>query len=248
MASMASELTRTAERMLAYVTEGLLPDTFVARESIGLIYTLAVSGAGPATQTYEPFFQAVDVAMAERFVLAVCRLYDPPSARNEVRSIPAVLALLGEAKADLPILNRRALEIRLRHAGVDADLTSLTEADLWDHTYDHFSRRCPSAKATTSEALSRALEALKMRRDKRIAHSEHTPDLLFPSVTWEVAQELVSFAEGFLSCYACGFLQYMVSMEDGAFLTSESDAVRARSALRRLVGNLRPAAPVGSAT
>lgn len=229
------ELTASAATLKTYINEGLLPDVIQAREAYALLRKLGDNSAAIVASTYSNFFDALDRALLAQYLLAIARLYDRPSTQYEIRSIPAAAAFIRRQVEQFPVLERRALEHRLLNAGLEPTaLQDLTDLQITDVTLRFFESRMPSAAAETRDALSMAIRAVRARRDKRLAHSEHTSSEVFPNVTWDQAESLVRFAEDFLGCIAFGYMRYALSDDDGRFML-EGDAARAARALGRLL-------------
>jgi hypothetical protein len=192
--------------------------------------------------SYAHLFDALDRALLAQYLLSIARLYDRPSTQFEIRSVPGVLAYVRREQKDLPLLERYALEQRLKAAGFEtAPTAELSDRKLMQLTLDFFESRLPSARPEASDELSVALKAVRARRDKRLAHSEHTSAEVFPAVTWAQAEQLVRFAEDCLGCVAFGYLRYALSDDDGRFML-EGDAGRPARALSRLLraANITP--------
>ena len=163
-------------------------------------------------------------------------MYDRPSKQFEVRSIPSALAFIRQNAEHFPILERCALENRLIHAGMAAgEFADLSDGRLTLIVLDYFERKAPGTNSeAAADRLSGALYAVRAQRNKRVAHSEHTPSELFPKVTWVEAEALVRFAEDVLSAISFGYLRLALSADDGTFML-EGDAGRASRALERLL-------------
>lgn len=229
---MNNEPSAAAKHLRAYFMEGMLVDVYVARESLNLIRFIGTNGEVLRQSTFDPFLRAVDRAMFSQFVLALTRLFDPASSRYEVRSIPAVLSYVRQHAADLPLQQRHQLEQRLTSLGIASD--QLNDTQLTLAFLDYNASACPRADGQPNE-LGSALMAVRTRRDKRIAHSEHADESDFPEVLWREAESLLAYAEEFLDCVGFAFLGIALSADDGYRFVSESDAVRATVAFRRLL-------------
>lgn len=236
------ELTSAATKLKTYIQEGLLGDLIQARESYGLLRAFGEHSDALMKSSYAHLFDALDRALLAQYLLSIARLYDRPSTQYEIRSVPAVLAYVRGEEQALPLLERYALEQRLLAAGLGKPaLAGLSDSQLTVRTLEFFESRLPSARAEATDDLSLALKAVRARRDKRLAHSEHTAAEVFPAVTWAQAEALVRFAEDCLGCIAFGYLRYALSDDEGRFML-EGDAGRAARALTRLLkaANITP--------
>lgn len=232
-----SEIPRThaAQRLHTYIMEGLLGDIIAARESYELLQIMGRHSEELLSSSFGPFFSALDRACLNDYLLAIARLYDEPSSRYEIRSIPNALLFLEHYELDFPVVERHALVDRLARAGLEMPvLQGLPDSDLTRALVQHFRAQLPKATVESVDDLSSALKAVRARRDKRVAHSEHTVDFAFPGVTWAQTEALVRFAETFLDCIAFGYLRLALATDDGHFMLS-GDAARSARAFTRLL-------------
>jgi hypothetical protein len=232
---MTQDLTPAAQRLHAYIMDGLLSDIVVARESYGLLRKLGEHSAALLASTYGHFFDALDRSLLNNYLLAIARMYDRPSKQFEVRSVPSALAFIRQNAEYFPVLERHALEARLAHAGMTpGEFAALSDDQLTLAVLEYFERKVPRGGDEAATDLSRALHAVQARRNKRVAHSEYTPSELFPKVTWAEAEALVRFAEDAISSISFGYLRLALSTDDGTFML-EGDAGRAPRALERML-------------
>lgn len=227
--------TQAAQRLYTYIMEGLLGDIIVARESYELLQTLGQNSDALMASSYVPFFDAIDRACLNNYLLAIARMYDEPSPRYEIRSIPNAIRFIELNELEFPVLERPALVKRLTNAGLDPQTADgLSDVELTRLVISHFRRLLPRSEGDAGDELSLALDAVRARRDKRVAHSEHTDDYAFPPVMWSQAESLVRFAETFLDCVAFGYLRLALATDDGDFMLG-GDAGRSARAFRRLL-------------
>src|SRR5438045_2834570 len=106
-------LTAAAARLYAYITEGLLGDIVMARESYSLLRKMGEHSSTLLATTYGNFFDALDRALLNNYILAIARMFDESSNRYEIRSIPTALGLMRREAKEFPILERYSLEVRL---------------------------------------------------------------------------------------------------------------------------------------
>lgn len=227
--------TKQAQRLHDYIMTGLLGDVVQAREAYAILRMMGKNSDEIVASTYGPFFAALDRSMLSTYLLSIARLFDPPSKKYEIKSIPSALRYIAANKESLPIQQRVPLVTRLTNAGCPpSDLRYLDDAALLDYVERHFRQRMPSTAKSATDSMSIALKAVRARRNKRLAHSEHTEEELFPTLTWADAETLVRFAEEVLDCVAFGLLSLALASDDGYFMLG-GDAQRASLAMRRLL-------------
>lgn len=216
-----------------------MADIFRMERAHALLRTIGTRAAILNDRTRGNFgelFNSLQTALTADCVIAVARIYDPPSRRYPTRCMRYVLEFLRKNREELPSIRERyQLELALRAAGVEAQLAPFMShgpARFADALVDHF------LAILESEDTQRAIEALKTLRDKAIAHNEDVETVAGP--TWQSLSELVRHAKYLVGILGWASLDtaYFVN---GEFILSE-DAVRADRALNRLIGQVYGAA------
>jgi len=176
---------------------------------------------------------ALQGMLSDRLVLSVSNLFERPSGRHPCHSIPALLDKLRELAPDLEVRERRRVLRWL--SGNISGTTAVSDQDITEELVRILEGRLPNASDVEAR-LSRALRAVKARRDKFITHSEVLSAESLPPVTWEDPNLLVRFAKEVLSLIGWAYLSIAYAPEIGHadhFLTRDAEGQAV--ALRRLL-------------
>lgn len=213
------------------VTQGPATDIFRAEEALSLFNVISDNAKEVNQSTFAPSFIALQSYAIEQFVLAMTRLFERPSARFQLRSLPAIVDYLLKHAGALPIAQPVIFRKDLKHAGVT--IRGLEKMD--DKSATEIAMQAIQLTMPTPET-DPALNALKALRDKRLGHPEHVAADSIPRTTWEPAEELLDKAKmivGVLGAYT----NSAYVDDDGHYIMS-SDSQRASIATRRLLRHI----------
>jgi len=133
-------------------------------------------------RNFGTFFSFLQDTLLPQYTLTLARLFENP-ARYPIRGIPATIDFLEANRADIPVESRQFMIDELKLTGTDG----LSDPDLTSMVAQVIRARLPNAQATK---LFDALDAIKTRRDKTVAHNEVVDPEDMPPVTWGRTQEL----------------------------------------------------------
>lgn len=221
------------DRLHGYFMAGLLGDIVQAREAYALLRVLGEHSDAVLKLPFGHFFGALHRILLNQYMLSVARMFDRPKG-FEIRSIPAAFDLFVSHAKEFPIRERKGLLERIGHIPFDSDPRTLSDEELTRGLVSFYDKHMPRPNPRAADELSRSLHAVKMRRDKAVAHNEVTDQTLYPEVTWKQGNDLIAFAEDFLGCLGFGYLSMILSDQEGSFWLS-SDAERASRALEKLL-------------
>lgn len=208
---------------LYHVEEVLSLDEFVGREASQI-----------NAATFGAFFGSLQIILGRFLVLQVARVFEQPSPRYPIRSIPAAIAVLREHSDQLVVEQRPSLIRILSRAGTSPQkLERLSDPDLTHFVADFFDQRMSDSHAEGVDN-ARALRALKTVRDKKIAHPEAVGLDDLPKTTLADIDQLVALAKIFLGAVGSGYLSAAYQDDTGHHFMS-SDAKRSTICLRRLL-------------
>jgi len=214
----------------AILNEGVSSDIFLADQAFALYACIGEHAAGVNASTYSDVLSTMQRGALSEFVLAVTRLYDVPR-QYPLRNIPGALSFIEEhaqeLKIEQPIVLRRDMQ-RLRVWCPEMDGPDAAEI---------VRAVCRSLRARVPRvATSRALDALRALRDKRIAHHEQLTSEL-QRTTWDAAQSLLHPAKDIVGVVGMAFVSTVFTDDEGRYMM-DSDAQRSASQLRRIFGRL----------
>jgi len=210
------------------VCRGAANDVFHAEQARLLLEELdhfvdSVNQSGIGVQ----FFANLQAILQRELILGLTRLYEPYSARNPGRSLPAARRHIETHAAELPIPHRRSLIDFLASHGQQRDtLETLADEALSRVLVDHL-EALPRADATSGRPLDQALEQLKTTRDKAIAHHDHLDhaSLLVPG--WPHMVDLVNTAREIVEALADAYVSVSLNLR--------YDSKRSSVSLRQLM-------------
>ena len=169
------------------------------------------------------FFANLQGILQRELVLSVTRIYEPFSERNPGRTLRAATHHIAAHARELRLVDRTSVTDFLVGRGESRSsleccsedrLSLLLAADLEAHL--------PQADTRSSRQLDKALNQLKMVRDKRIAHHDRVSHstLLVPG--WLHIWELINSARETTVLLAHAYLSVGYSLESDAKQASQS--------------------------
>jgi hypothetical protein len=145
--------------------------------------------------TYRHAFYYIQQNALSSLVLSLGKLYEPYNGRYQNYSIPTAITLLQAALGQFSVvsgapypLNRYLVEQGVTPPTDQNDATAVVSLVL-----QHFGEVCPSAKRVPPTELDRNYIALRVLRDKRIAHHENHDLANLESTSLEELKKLIAF-------------------------------------------------------
>ena len=183
---------------------------------------------------YGEFFLHVQNAAVAAVTLSITKLFENPHAVYPTRSIPAALELIRANADSWTDLNIGPGIADLKRMGIDTEaLSGLTGAEFVRAFTNCLKKACP-APGKTNNDLSKPLSALKVRRNKMVAHNQTVDIATLETATWQDAERLLRFAIDALGAIAIVFLQTAVT-DDSGHSMFDSATQRAGLQLNRLL-------------
>lgn len=225
--SLRKELTPIIEPLAALV--------FSADEAYAIYEQIGLHARAIEQHNFGICLGAIQVSLANTYLLALTKLYERQGSRYPLRSIPAALQYLTENVARLPILERPNLlrAMRALDATMGLHLFSDCAPDPRE-VLQRFQDRLPSLERVDSCELSRTLSALRAHRDKRIAHPEAILPASLPTASWNDARQLLNYAKCFLGIVGWAFMATVYVSSEGVYLLESDARMRGRCMARLL--------------
>ena len=207
----------------ALITGGVAITVFQAEEAMRLEdlvgrEALRINAAG-----FGAFFGSLQVILRRYIILTAAQLFEEPSQRYVVQSVPAAIRFLDDHADALVVEQGRGLLRSLSRLGAPVqDVEEASDPELTRFVARFFRR-------------SRVdVTALKTLRNKVVAHSEAVPLEDLPKPTDAEIEQAVALARSFVGAVALGYLSIGYEDDRGSSSIS-SDAQRATTSLRRLL-------------
>jgi hypothetical protein len=230
------------EKLDEYLLDGIAGEIFWAEEAKAFTQKVSDPHAAINAANYGNLFGSLQTIMTDRVMLSVAKVYDRPDRRYPTRSIPAVLALIGQNASLWRLRHRISLEKLLIDAGRNENLIrSATEVELIGLAIGHYERTRPDDYKASTCPLSASLAAVREARNKVLAHNEAINQLARKRTTWGGIDDLIAYAKDFVCVISSAFTDSYYGEHGNDFLLS-IDAGRLSRELDRLLklSNLIP--------
>lgn len=209
----------TKETLHDILWNGLQIDIFEAEESLTLVKEIGLnaSAINEAKYGFGHLFGRLQHLHTEIAILAVNRIYDKPKG-YPLRSIPSTLDLLQKSSSTLKLENRRYISDRLIKFGLSKqEIETLTDSQVTELLARKYTNQLPSP----IDGDPSGLNALKFRRDKKLAHPEAINAEAIPPFTYGQIHNLLTFAKDFIATIGYGYLNIVYVVDDGTYLLSQ---------------------------
>lgn len=203
------------------IERGPLNDIFRADESRAIVEIVGANATAINASTFAPTFVALQSYAIEQFVMAITRMFDQPSKKYQLRSLPAIIAYVAKHGAALPIRLPTTVATALERLGSNVNATTISTQQLMTE----LNLRLPTSSNNA------ALEALKTLRDKRLAHAEHIDEI--GATQWQLAEALLQTAKLLLG--ALGGVSNEEFLDSNGDYMPSADAGRAAFCTRRVL-------------
>lgn len=148
----------------------------------------------------------------DSFILSLCKLYEKPDKRYPNLSIPTALQELNRQLGSLDISATKSAHLaEFVQQKIDPSFTTSTHNDLKripDLIIAHFIDRCPGTPPRKTYELDMIFDALKVLRDKRVAHHEDNNLQGLGKTDLDNAIRLLAFAETVVNVVGYGFFGF----------------------------------------
>lgn len=221
-----------ADKLHDIVWNGLQVDIYEAEEALALVKEIGLNATviNEAKYGFGHLFGRLQHVHTEMAILAVNRIYDKPK-RHTLRSLPSALELLQANSSTLKPVDRRYVSKKLIEFGhPETKIKSLEDTQATELLAREYTNRLPSL----ADGGPTGLNALKFRRDKKLAHPEAINVTDIPPITYKQIHDLLSFAKDFIATVGLSYLSIVYVVDDGTFLLSR-DAEDIVRPLRRLL-------------
>jgi HEPN superfamily AbiU2-like protein len=208
--------------------DAIVDDILAADHCYFLMLGIGGNAGAVNAKNFGDLFSFQQEALLSVFTLSTARLFELPPRKYKIRGIPATLDFLEEHKNGIAIDNREMLASYLGLKGIegltDTQFTAVAIADIRG--------RLPHVEGAP---LFDALDAIRFRRDKQIAHNEIVEADQMPELTFRQALNVLDLARTIVAALGGYFnVSYMMEDEGGRYYILQRDAKRIAVALQRL--------------
>lgn len=193
-----------------------IPDEiFVGHNAISVYISLSDHAASLNASHFKDALGSMQRHSLDAFILSLCKIYEKPDNRYPNYSIPTAIVYLQEDMTGLHngIQNHIKLE-QFIQAQIDSSFSVTSGTDLeriprmivtW------FAERCPQTPPREGYELDPVLDALKVLRDKRVAHHEDNDLQGLSKTDLDSALSLLAFAQTFVDLVGYGFFGFSMN-------------------------------------
>jgi AbiU2 len=217
------------EQLVYYLNNGIVQDIYKSRLSYSLLMAIGRNGKALEGSRYERLFQSLQMILSDHVIVYVTKLFEGPDGPYEVISIPTTLQFIKKKQQALDIIERPLVCQELIKLGIAMDnACSLSSQQLTQIIVDYFSAKMPLMDNDST------LQALKLLRNKRIAHRDAIDLSDSPTTTFGEAFNLIRFAHNFLVITGAAYTSTLHGFVNGDFFVGR-DAEENSRALDHLV-------------
>jgi hypothetical protein len=198
------------EKLQDIIRNGIDMDIYKAEQSYLVLSEIGNYSKIINEKTFGEFFGTIQYILQDYFILSVIKLFEKPTSRYELKTIPAAINILSKYSDILKIKDRLNMINRMVKFGIKQDdLEHLNEQEITLKVANIFIEKSPT---NPDSELSNAYKALQILRDKVIAHHEaiELPDFL--NITWTEASKLIEFAKSFVSIIEMGYFNIIYNI------------------------------------
>lgn len=223
---------------LEKLSKRLMQRIFIADQSYMTLKEIGNHVSPMKEKNFGGLFGCFQQALTDRFLLSLSKLFEAPSNRFEIRSIPVALDKAKELGMEHGISQpHQFLHSFCFYSGQNPQvLANLSQQELLEFAFSYYESNMPDPNSDNFCELSTTLDAVRQQRNKRIAHDEEIANEDIPSATWKQCNDLLDFGKGFVGALGWAFFSSAATVPRGGGYEwlLESDASRYPAAMRRL--------------
>lgn len=182
----------------------------------------AIANTAPEDRHFGGLLYHVQTSQADAIVLAISRLFDPAPKKYPTRSILGIIQLLRDNSDELVIHDRGEIETFLSIQRYDSDPGNLSEAELTRAFAETYEVHLKKDGFTDVNDPPAALERVRTRRDKQVAHNEDWRPAVNEIVSWQDLRQLLDEAKKFAGLVGPAYLNLHFLANDGTYMLTKS--------------------------
>jgi hypothetical protein len=187
-------------------------EIFLAHEALGVCMAIAENSDSLNRHGHRHIFGIIQRQALGSFVLSLCNLFERPNRKYPNCSIHTALVHLRNGLNDVavPDQSKSKLDEYIR-AEIDSTFSihdPLKAAAAARLVYTHFDEQCPHMPPREGKKIDVTLDALKVLRDKRVAHHEDHNLVGLMATDFDSTIELLCLAQTFVNIVGYGFFGF----------------------------------------
>lgn len=220
---------------LALHTERVASLVFVADRAISIVRAAGEGIDGINAANLGELFSSLHDALIDTVILAVAKIFERPTRRYPLWSLPSLLAEIETGAERLAIMDKPRAVSFLRELDPKCILDiSAPDRDLTRALVAAMRGQLPDPESTEIRPQDLALDGLRQQRDKVIAHNEALDRGTLLSSSWQDVNGLLDLAKVHIGIVGWVFLNTVYMTDDRAYPLAD-DAARSGMAMRRLL-------------
>ena len=171
---------------------------------------------------FKQVFGSMQKHALDAFILSLCKLYEKPNTRYPNYSIPTTLELLQNDSSELA--NKKIQDFlklaKFIQAHIDPSFVVKNESDIKcipTVVIQYFDKEYPRIdeknRQQDAKKLNKIFDALKVLRDKRVAHNEEADISAHSKTSVKDALKLLAFAKTYVNIVGYGFFGFSMEGE-----------------------------------
>lgn len=204
------------------VKEGLVKDIFKAEQAYELVKTIGLKSKEMKSghfRDYDELFGTFQYSLQAETLLAVAKIYDPPSKKYPTRCLRGVLEFLSEHTNELPVI-REPLQLRqhLSIMNVPKELinNALVNSSAFAKSFSTYIEN-----QLNEPSILDAIQKLKQIRDKSICHNEKIDfEILGP--TWKSLKDLIEISKNVVGVLGWAYFSTAYVIDGEYILTNDA--------------------------
>jgi hypothetical protein len=195
--------------------EHLPVEISLAHDAIGMYIAISEQSKALNKPRFAHAFGLIQRHALGAFILSLCKLFEPQNPRYPNFSIPTAICHLQDHLVALPSPNQNCIKLEVfiqNH--IDHTFKMARQADLVRGPaliLEYFADTYPQVPPRRGNDLDHVLDALKVLRDKRVAHPEDCNLEELSKTDLDGALRLLAYAKTFVNI--CGYGFFGFSME-----------------------------------
>lgn len=198
------------EKAEELVLKRIPAELFLAEQAFSIDQSIAQHASKLNNSEYKELFGLIQLQAFSSGLLSIGNLFERPSARYPNFSIPAAIAYLKADLNDIPLneASKAKLAQYLSDDLQEQQLLILKPQRLKRCLLLELDEKCPKSPVRLGYKMDADFEAVKVLRDKRVAHYEDHTLAGLSTTDWDGIKRLLSYCESFINLVGYGLFGF----------------------------------------
>jgi hypothetical protein len=200
------------EKAKEIIFNNLPVEIFLGHNAIGTYIAISEHAEFLNKSRFTHAFGLIQQHAHGAFILSLCKLFEKPNSRFPNLSIPTAICYLREQLASLASLKYDCIKFeKFIQDHIDNTFEMASQSDIEripSLILRHFDDTCPQTPPREGYVLDHELDAMKVLRDKRVAHPEDCKLDGMSKTDLDGALSLLVYAQTFVNICGYGFFGF----------------------------------------